>query len=237
MKIVSVVFAHFNCGKPLVKIIYSIESFKLHSTFNDQIWEYSYAIILNFTIFFLNFNHSAMWSLNTTYSLLQSFTAPKALILTQFPLKDTEVDLWRLCMDHDVHAMVILCDNNEVEHLFSIAKRSNIHPLGRLYFFLFSRSVTVSVVSNVHNWSQLHFPHKTIKKTIKIRIIAINILFKPYLCFKKHMDVDIWFWYTKSFYGKKLSLRISFEGIYMDSKERLVSKLHTVYPYFRRNRK
>nr|XP_022303306.1 receptor-type tyrosine-protein phosphatase mu-like [Crassostrea virginica] len=44
---------------------------------------------------------------------VHSFTAPKALILTQFPLKDTEVDLCRLCMDHDVHAMVILCDNNE----------------------------------------------------------------------------------------------------------------------------
>ena len=90
-----------------------------------------------------------MWSVNAICSLLQSFTAPKALILTQFPLKDTEVDLWRLCMDHDVHAMVILCDNNEVVHLFSTAKRSNIHPLGRLYFFLFS--VTVSVVSNGHN--------------------------------------------------------------------------------------
>nr|XP_022307652.1 receptor-type tyrosine-protein phosphatase U-like [Crassostrea virginica] len=44
---------------------------------------------------------------------VHSFTAPNALILTQYPLKDTEVDLWRLCMDHDVHAMVILCDNNE----------------------------------------------------------------------------------------------------------------------------
>ena len=79
-----------------------------------------------------------MWSVNAICSLLQSFTAPKALILTQFPLKDTEVDLWRLCMDHDVHAMVILCDNNEVEHLFSTAKRSNIHPVVRHIFFFFS---------------------------------------------------------------------------------------------------
>ena len=77
-----------------------------------------------------------MWSVNAIFSLLQSFTAPKALILTQFPLKDTEVDLWRLCMDHDVRAMVILCDNNEVENLFLIAKRSHIHPFGSpIYFF------------------------------------------------------------------------------------------------------
>nr|XP_022306516.1 receptor-type tyrosine-protein phosphatase alpha-like isoform X4 [Crassostrea virginica] len=42
-----------------------------------------------------------------------SFTAPGAFILTQFPLKDTEVDLWRLCMDHDVNALVVLGDTNE----------------------------------------------------------------------------------------------------------------------------
>ena len=45
---------------------------------------------------------------------LQSFTAPGAFILTQWPLKDTEVDLWRLCMDHDVNALVVLGDTNEV---------------------------------------------------------------------------------------------------------------------------
>ncbi|XP_078327491.1 uncharacterized protein LOC111112706 isoform X1 [Crassostrea virginica] len=42
-----------------------------------------------------------------------SFTAPGAFILTQWPLKDTEVDLWRLCMDHDVNALVVLGDTNE----------------------------------------------------------------------------------------------------------------------------
>nr|XP_022307655.1 receptor-type tyrosine-protein phosphatase zeta-like [Crassostrea virginica] len=42
-----------------------------------------------------------------------SFTDSNAFILTQYPLKDTEVDLWRLCMDHDVQAIVILSDNNQ----------------------------------------------------------------------------------------------------------------------------
>ncbi|XP_078327334.1 uncharacterized protein LOC111111930 isoform X4 [Crassostrea virginica] len=42
-----------------------------------------------------------------------SFTAPGSFILTQYPLKDTEVDLWRLCMDHDVNALIVLGDTNE----------------------------------------------------------------------------------------------------------------------------
>ena len=46
--------------------------------------------------------------------ILQSFTDPSAFILTQYPLKDTEVDLWRLCMDHDVHALVVLEEDNQV---------------------------------------------------------------------------------------------------------------------------
>ena len=45
---------------------------------------------------------------------MQSFTEPSAFIITQYPLKDTEVDLWRLCMDHEVHAFVVLEENNQV---------------------------------------------------------------------------------------------------------------------------
>ena len=50
---------------------------------------------------------------------LQSFTEPSAFIITQYPLKDTEVDLWRLCMDHEVHALVVLEEkNNQVLQSF-----------------------------------------------------------------------------------------------------------------------
>ena len=50
---------------------------------------------------------------------LQSFTEPSAFIITQYPLKDTEVDLWRLCMDHAVHALVVLEEkNNQVLQSF-----------------------------------------------------------------------------------------------------------------------
>lgn len=45
---------------------------------------------------------------------LQSFVDLGALIITQMPLPDTEVDLWRLCVDHDIQAIVILNENNEV---------------------------------------------------------------------------------------------------------------------------
>ena len=45
---------------------------------------------------------------------LQSFTESNAFIITQYPLKDTEVDLWRLCMDHEVHALVVLEENTQV---------------------------------------------------------------------------------------------------------------------------
>ena len=56
--------------------------------------------------------------LNVFCVSLQSFTDPSAFILTQYPLKDTEVDLWRLCMDHDVHALVVLEENNQVMYSF-----------------------------------------------------------------------------------------------------------------------
>ena len=52
--------------------------------------------------------------ISMVFCILQSFTDPSAFILTQYPLKDTEVDLWRLCMDHDVHALVVLEENNQV---------------------------------------------------------------------------------------------------------------------------
>ncbi|XP_056002718.1 receptor-type tyrosine-protein phosphatase kappa-like [Ostrea edulis] len=42
-----------------------------------------------------------------------SFTNSTGFIMTQMPLSGTEVDLWRLCMDHDAEAMVILNDNSE----------------------------------------------------------------------------------------------------------------------------
>nr|XP_022306525.1 receptor-type tyrosine-protein phosphatase alpha-like isoform X1 [Crassostrea virginica] len=42
-----------------------------------------------------------------------SFTESNAFIITQYPLKDTEVDLWRLCMDHEVHALVVLEENTQ----------------------------------------------------------------------------------------------------------------------------
>eukprot|EP00105_Crassostrea_gigas_P032687 XP_011455797.2 PREDICTED: receptor-type tyrosine-protein phosphatase alpha-like [Crassostrea gigas] len=47
---------------------------------------------------------------------VQSFSDPSAFILTQMPLQDTEVDLWRLCVNHDVNAMVILTEYIEEIH-------------------------------------------------------------------------------------------------------------------------
>ena len=55
----------------------------------------------------------------------QSFTEPSAFILTQYPLKDTEVDLWRLCMDHNVHALVVLGENSQVLYSFELLKEYN----------------------------------------------------------------------------------------------------------------
>ncbi|XP_034310566.2 receptor-type tyrosine-protein phosphatase epsilon isoform X1 [Magallana gigas] len=52
-----------------------------------------------------------------------SFVDLGALIITQMPLHDTEVDLWRLCVDHDIQAIVILNENNEELHL--IPKRGS----------------------------------------------------------------------------------------------------------------
>lgn len=50
--------------------------------------------------------------------VLQSFVDLGALIITQMPLPDTEVDLWRLCVDHDIQAIVILNENNEVPTIY-----------------------------------------------------------------------------------------------------------------------
>nr|XP_022310653.1 receptor-type tyrosine-protein phosphatase alpha-like isoform X2 [Crassostrea virginica] len=49
--------------------------------------------------------------INAVY--VPSYTSPNAFILTQYPLKDTEIDLWRLCVDHDVRALVILDDTGK----------------------------------------------------------------------------------------------------------------------------
>ncbi|XP_061170420.1 receptor-type tyrosine-protein phosphatase kappa-like [Saccostrea echinata] len=42
-----------------------------------------------------------------------TFTNQNGFIMTQKPLLDTEVDLWRLCMDHGVTAIVVLNDTDE----------------------------------------------------------------------------------------------------------------------------
>ncbi|XP_061170376.1 receptor-type tyrosine-protein phosphatase kappa-like [Saccostrea echinata] len=42
-----------------------------------------------------------------------TFTNQNGFIMTQKPLLDTEVDLWRLCMDHGVTAIVVLNDSDE----------------------------------------------------------------------------------------------------------------------------
>ncbi|XP_061180592.1 receptor-type tyrosine-protein phosphatase kappa-like [Saccostrea echinata] len=42
---------------------------------------------------------------------VSTFTNPYGFILTQKPLTDTVVDLWRLCRDHDVESVVILNDD------------------------------------------------------------------------------------------------------------------------------
>ena len=56
---------------------------------------------------------------------LQSFTEPNAFIITQYPLTGTEVDLWRLCMDHEVHALVVLEENNQVLRIFETLNEYN----------------------------------------------------------------------------------------------------------------
>ncbi|XP_056002719.1 receptor-type tyrosine-protein phosphatase mu-like isoform X1 [Ostrea edulis] len=45
--------------------------------------------------------------------IVPSFTNPIGFILTQKPLVDTEVDLWRMCMDHDTDGIVVLNDKDE----------------------------------------------------------------------------------------------------------------------------
>ncbi|XP_061180589.1 receptor-type tyrosine-protein phosphatase alpha-like [Saccostrea echinata] len=42
-----------------------------------------------------------------------TFTNQNGFIMTQKPLLDTEVDLWRLCMDHGVTALIVLNDTDE----------------------------------------------------------------------------------------------------------------------------
>lgn len=64
---------------------------------------------------------------------LQSFTNSTGFIMTQMPLSGTEVDLWRLCMDHDAEAMVILNDNSEV--LYSPNSKKKYIYLSNLFFF------------------------------------------------------------------------------------------------------
>ncbi|XP_062578082.1 receptor-type tyrosine-protein phosphatase kappa-like [Saccostrea cucullata] len=43
---------------------------------------------------------------------ISTFTNPLGFIVTHNPLPDTEVDVWRLCKDHDVESMVVLYDDN-----------------------------------------------------------------------------------------------------------------------------
>ncbi|XP_061180604.1 receptor-type tyrosine-protein phosphatase alpha-like [Saccostrea echinata] len=45
--------------------------------------------------------------------IVSTFTNPTGFILTQKPLPETNVDLCRLCMDHEVAALVVLTDNDE----------------------------------------------------------------------------------------------------------------------------
>lgn len=52
--------------------------------------------------------------ININLFLLQSFSSLGAFVLTQAPLPETKVDLWTLCVDHDVKAIVILSEDNEV---------------------------------------------------------------------------------------------------------------------------
>lgn len=61
-----------------------------------------------------------MYGIDCIIRLLQSYTSSNAFILTQYPLKDTEIDLWRLCVDHDVHALVILDDTGKVMQCYDI---------------------------------------------------------------------------------------------------------------------
>lgn len=69
---------------------------------------------------------------------LQSFTNSTGFIMTQMPLSGTEVDLWRLCMDHDAEAMVILNDNSEV--LYSPNSKKKYIYLSNLFFLHASRN-------------------------------------------------------------------------------------------------
>ncbi|XP_062603358.1 receptor-type tyrosine-protein phosphatase kappa-like isoform X3 [Saccostrea cucullata] len=43
---------------------------------------------------------------------ISTFRNPLGFIVTQNPLPDTEVDVWRLCKDHDVESVVVLSDDN-----------------------------------------------------------------------------------------------------------------------------
>ncbi|XP_048748561.2 receptor-type tyrosine-protein phosphatase mu-like isoform X3 [Ostrea edulis] len=45
--------------------------------------------------------------------IVPSFTNPIGFIITQKPLVDTEVDLWRMCMDHETDGIVVLNNKDE----------------------------------------------------------------------------------------------------------------------------
>ncbi|XP_061170432.1 receptor-type tyrosine-protein phosphatase epsilon-like [Saccostrea echinata] len=45
--------------------------------------------------------------------MVPSYINPSGFIITQKPLSNTEVDLWRLCFDHEVHALVVLNAKDE----------------------------------------------------------------------------------------------------------------------------
>ncbi|XP_062613945.1 receptor-type tyrosine-protein phosphatase alpha-like isoform X2 [Saccostrea cucullata] len=50
--------------------------------------------------------------------MVPSYKNPAGLIITQKPLPDTEMDLWRLCFDHEVNALVVLNAKNEANGWF-----------------------------------------------------------------------------------------------------------------------
>ncbi|XP_062578851.1 receptor-type tyrosine-protein phosphatase gamma-like [Saccostrea cucullata] len=60
--------------------------------------------------------------------IIATFTNLRGFILTQKPLPETDVDLWRLCIDHEVDALVILTDNDEEITLLPKRGLSNSCP-------------------------------------------------------------------------------------------------------------
>lgn len=62
-------------------------------------------------------NAPAMIIFNINLFFFQSFLNRGGFILTQAPLPETTVDLWTLCVDHDVKAIVVLTENSEVQSI------------------------------------------------------------------------------------------------------------------------